>query len=137
MQQLLVNAGSSFAPGLVDRTILVVEDDHLVRDTIVNALMDADYPVVEAETAEQGLELIERQPVALLFTDIRLPGALDGWQLAEQARALHPNLPVIYATGFSAEEPRLVPNGIFLRKPYLPSTVIATIEKLLGGRDRA
>lgn len=75
---------------------------------------------------------MERRPVGVLFTDIRLPGLIDGWQLAERARAINPVLPVIYATGFSSEAPRLVADGILLRKPYLPSTVLATIEKLGG-----
>jgi CheY-like chemotaxis protein len=57
---------------------------------------------------------------------------MDGWGLAEKARALNPNLPVIYATGYSAEAPRLVERGVFLRKPYLPSAVIAAIQKLVG-----
>ena len=61
---------------------------------------------------------------------------MDGWGLAEAARDLHPALPVIYATGFTAEEPRLVPNSIFLRKPYRPSAVLSAIEKLMG-REQA
>jgi CheY-like chemotaxis protein len=56
---------------------------------------------------------------------------MDGWQLAEEARALNPRLPVIYATGYSPETPRIVPGGVFLRKPYLPSRVIEALEQLL------
>lgn len=123
------------APGLLTRTVLVVEDEALVRDTIVWELEDAGYEVIEAVTAEDGLAILQKRPVGVLFTDIRLPGAMDGWQLAEAARTLHPTLPVIYATGYSAEEPRLVAGGVFLRKPYLPSTVIAVIEKLVEGRQ--
>ena len=119
-------------PGLLARTVLVVEDEDLVRGTIAGALEDAGYLVLEAITAEEGLEILEGQPVSLLFTDIRLPGAMNGWRLAEQARALNPNLPVLYATGYSDETPRLVPRGVLLRKPYLPSTVLAEIEKLVG-----
>ena len=88
------------------RTVLVVEDEPLVRETIVCELEDAGFGVFEAETAETGLAILKQQPVSLLFTDIRLPGSMDGWELAEAARALHPALPVIYATGFTAEDPR-------------------------------
>ena len=49
--------------------------------------------------------------------DIRLPGQLSGWDIAERARAMRPDLPVIYATGYSGEL-RIVPGGEFLRKPY-------------------
>jgi CheY-like chemotaxis protein len=123
-----------FAPGLVARTVLVVEDEELVRETITDELQDQGYVVIEAVTAEEGLEILGKGPVGVLFTDIRLPGAMDGWDLAEAARALNPNLAVIYATGYSPEAPRFVRNSIFLRKPYLPSTVISAIEKLVGPR---
>ncbi len=125
------SAGRYPAPGLVARAILVVEDEGLVRETIVAELQDAGFLVFEAETAEQGLEILEDRAVHVLFTDIRLPGALDGWGLAERARSLNPDLPVIYATGFSAEDPRFVPKSVFLRKPYLPSAVLAAIQKLV------
>ena len=79
-----------------------------------------------------GGDRCAHHPVNALFTDIRLPGALDGWQLAEQARKLHPVLPVIYATGYSEETPRVVTGGVFLRKPYVPSTVMAALDRLLA-----
>ncbi len=113
-------------------TILVVEDEDLVRGTVACELEEAGFIVLQAANAEAGLDILERREVGLLFTDIRLPGAFDGWRLAEKARVLRPDLPVIYATGFTAEAPRIVPGGVFLRKPYLPSTVIAEIEKLVG-----
>src|SRR3712207_74059 len=125
-------AADDFAPGLVARTVLVVEDDELVRETVVGELADQGYVVIEAVTAEEGLEVIEKRPVGVLFTDIRLPGRMDGWDLAEAARALNPHLPVIYATGYSPEAPRFVEKSIFLRKPYLPSAVVAAIERLVG-----
>ena len=105
-----------------------------MRDTIVCELEDAGFDVLEAETAEAGLTILKERSVCLLFTDIRLPGPMDGWGLAEAARALHPKLPVIYATGFTAEGPRLVPQGVLLRKPYRPSAVLAVIAKLMGGQ---
>ena len=126
-----VALGHDPSRALLARTVLVVEDEELVRETISAELQDAGFVVLEAETAEQGLEMLEEKPVGVLFTDIRLPGRADGWELAERARSLYPNLPVIYATGFSAEQPRFVPKSVFLRKPYLPSAVVAAIEKLL------
>jgi CheY-like chemotaxis protein len=132
MPLLHVNPDRSPAGALLARTVLVVEDEELVREMIVTELQDCGFVVLEAETAEKGLEMLEEKPVGVLFTDIRLPGRTDGWELAEKARSLYPNLPVIYATGFSAEQPRFVPKSLFLRKPYLPSAVVAAIEKLLG-----
>ena len=132
MPLLHVIPNRNHAPALLARTVLVVEDEELVREMIVSELQDCGFVVLEAETAEKGLEMLEEKPVGVLFTDIRLPGRTDGWELAERARSLYPNLPVIYATGFSAEQPRFVPKSLFLRKPYLPSAVVAAIEKLLG-----
>jgi CheY-like chemotaxis protein len=132
MQVPRLLASSDNGPGLSSTTVLVVEDDDLVRDLIARELEEVGYVVVEAVTAEEGLKVLEHQPVNALFTDIRLPGALDGWQLAEQARKLDPDLPVIYATGYSEETPRVVTGGVFLRKPYVPSTVMAALDRLLA-----
>jgi len=56
--------------------------------------------------------------VDVLFTDIRLPGDLDGWRLAATAREAKPELPVIYASGYVVEKGAAVPGSIFLKKPY-------------------
>ena len=110
--------------------LLVVEDEALVRQLIVLELEDAGYDVVEAETGEEALAALRRNPgIQLLFTDIRLPGTLCGWDIAEQARAIRPDLPVIYATGYSGDL-RLVPGSEFMRKPYKPSAVIDCMRML-------
>lgn len=115
--------------------VLVVEDDPLVRELIVVEIGEAGYGVSEAETAEEGLEILTRDEPALLFTDIRLPGSINGWQLAEEARRLFPALPVMYATGYTDEAPRLVSGAVFIRKPYRPSEILRHIKQLLGNAD--
>lgn len=130
------STGELFSPGEVQRTVLVVEDEELLREMISMALEDAGFLVIEAGTAEEGLGVLMNRPVNALLTDIRLPGAMDGWQLAERARSIDPNLPVIYVTGYSAHMPERVANSIFLRKPYMPSAIIEAIEKLIGDVDR-
>ena len=109
----------------------MVEDDWLLLDTIARGLEDMGYRVVEAMDAEQALSVLRQgcEP-DLLFTDIRLPGSMDGWQLAEAARAECPDIPIIYATGYSDVEARNVPNSAFLHKPYRPSIVVKTAERL-------
>ena len=124
-------SASTLGIPLQARTVLVVEDEPLLRDLIASELAEAGFLVIEAGTAEEGRDVLGQRQVGALFTDIRLPGAMDGWQLAEEARALNPRLPVIYATGYSPETPRIVPGGVFLRKPYLPSRVIEALEQLL------
>lgn len=100
---------------------------------MVDPLKEAGFTVLEAVTAEEGLEILLQRPVAVLFTDIRLPGPMDGWRLGEEARKVNGDLAVIYATGYSHEAPRPVPRSIFLRKPYLPSQIVGVIERLVGG----
>jgi CheY-like chemotaxis protein len=79
--------------------VLVVEDDELVREVAVEGLTEAGFEVVEAASAEEALARCEEHVADVLFTDIRLPGSLDGWDVAEQCRETNPGLPVIYATG--------------------------------------
>jgi CheY-like chemotaxis protein len=111
--------------------VLVVEDELLLSDIIADELEDAGYRVITFLTGEEGLIVLEGpDPVDLLFTDIRLPGKVDGWRLAEAARSLRPGLPIVYASGYSVEQPREVPGSRFLTKPYRPSAVVTVFEQL-------
>ena len=110
--------------------VLVVEDDPLVRCFAVDVLEDEGFDVIEAETAEEGLEHCREALADVLFTDIRLPGSLTGWDIAEQCRAKHPGMPVIYATGFSDGMPRPVPGSVLFQKPYRAEQLVSTIRGL-------
>ena len=113
-------------------TVLVVEDEILVRDMIAEELRDAGFEVLEAEDGEVASSLLTTsETVDVLFTDIRLPGPLDGWAIARLARQLRSNLPVIYATGYTVDRSAEVPGAIFLSKPYQPSQIVETIHRLL------
>ncbi|WP_375409560.1 response regulator [uncultured Methylobacterium sp.] len=114
--------------------VLMVEDESLLLEVITADLEDAGFEVTPAASAEIAMDLLkEGLGVDLLFTDIRLPGAMDGWQLAEAARALRPGLPVIYATGFTTTPPRLIEGSLFFTKPYRASAVIRAIRTLAPG----
>ncbi|MBO1021389.1 response regulator [Methylobacterium sp. SD274] len=109
--------------------ILIVEDEVMLLDVITAHLEEVGYDVIPAVTAEIALDILQRgDPVDILFTDIRLPGAMDGWQLAEAARDIRPALPVIYATGFSHTPPRMVGGAVFFPKPYRAAAVIRAIK---------
>ena len=110
--------------------ILIVEDDELVREMAVESLMDAGFEVVEATTGEEALARCDEHIADVLFTDIRLPGGLDGWDIAEQCRETNPGLPVIYATGFSHVRPRPVPGSVWFQKPYRAEQVVDAIRNL-------
>lgn len=111
--------------------LLVIEDEPLVRELIVLELEDAGYDILEAEDGPTAIRLLAANAdISLLFTDIRLPGGMTGWDIAEKAREMRPDLPVIYATGYSSDDLRLVEGAHFLKKPYRPAMVVAAIAEL-------
>lgn len=113
-------------------TVLVVEDEPLVREMIVEELTDQGFRVLDADTAEAGLTIIQSgQPIDVLFTDIRLPGR-DGWYLAQAGRERLAGLRVIYATGYTVERSRQLPGSVFVTKPYLPSAIADAIRTILS-----
>jgi CheY-like chemotaxis protein len=118
--------------------ILVVEDDNLVREQAVSQLLSLGYDV---ETASDGPEAIEKLSASthfdLLFTDMVMPNGISGKQLADRAKALRPDLPVLFTSGYpnnaisSAEIP--FDGKHFLKKPYrikdLAEKIRAALEK--------
>jgi CheY-like chemotaxis protein len=107
--------------------ILVVEDDQLIRETVVDILTSEGFDVLQAESGEEALQFCGRHSADLIFTDIRLAGPLTGWDVAERCRAKNPDIPVIYATGFSDVRPRPVPGSLLFHKPYSPEQILAAI----------
>ena len=83
-------------------TILVVEDDAIVRMLIVDVLEELEYAVLEAEDGDKALEILASpdQPIDLMMTDHGLPG-MDGRELAKRARELRPSLPILFASGYA------------------------------------
>ena len=116
-------------------TILVVEDDREVRDVVASLLLDEGYNVLEAGDGFEALEMLGAAPVDLLFTDVRMPG-MDGYELARRAKQLHPQLPVIYTTGYS----RRLPGGgealcgAILSKPWRRQELLAEFARALTDR---
>jgi CheY-like chemotaxis protein len=109
--------------------VLVVEDEVLVRDMIVHELTLFGFEVLEAGSAEEGLQQLgQANAIDLLFTDIRLPG-MNGWKLAEEIRKRLADVPVIYASGY-AERMAPLPRSIFLQKPYLPAQILQAAAEL-------
>ncbi len=126
----------SHPPATARIRVLLVEDEFLIRLTLAEALTDAGYEVLEAETGDAALAVLEADPsIRLLLTDIQLPGQLDGLRLVARARAGRPSLPVIYMTGRPDRMGRMAGSGqdVFIAKPYLPSDVCAAAKRLTGG----
>jgi CheY-like chemotaxis protein len=114
--------------------ILVVEDEAIIRMGAVQMLEDAGFEVVEASNAHDALGILEaRNDVRAVFTDINMPGTLDGLRLARMVRGRWPPIHLIVTSGLlSPNDNDLPPGGKFIRKPYDPAHVIATIHGLLS-----
>jgi CheY-like chemotaxis protein len=116
------------------KTVLVVEDEPGLREMVVEELIDAGFRVLEAEIGEAALSVIDSgQPIDILFTDIRLPGTIDGWQIARHAREIIPAIHVIYTSGFAPDRSAQVPDSLYVNKPYLPSDIISAITRHVSG----
>jgi CheY-like chemotaxis protein len=117
--------------------VLLVEDEALIAEIIGEALTDSGHSVHTVANAQDAIaHLSNGARVDLLFTDINLPGELDGVGLAARVREVHPQLPVIFASGrwWRLDELQNHPNAAILRKPYSPARACETVESLLAER---
>lgn len=132
----IAEAAAAEAP-VGNGTILLVEDNEDVRRYSAGVLSELGFTVIEAADGETALDLLARHAeVRLLFSDIGLPG-IDGVETAERARLLHPDLKVLFTTGYAhhssafAESAR--DDARLLRKPYLRAQLAKAIRELLEG----
>ncbi len=103
--------------------ILVVEDDDSIRDLVVRQIFQLGYRVIEAADGAAGLEIIrERADIDLLFTDITMPGGMSGYDLAEAAERLRPDLRILFTSGYSEDSAgrggQQFRKNDLLKKPY-------------------
>jgi signal transduction histidine kinase/ActR/RegA family two-component response regulator len=117
-------------------TILVVEDDEAVRQSSVEALREIGYEVMEAGDAMDGVRLIvDRGGIDLLFTDVGLPGGVNGRTLADGARSAQPGLKVLFTTGYTRDailHDGLLDHGVhFIAKPFSLTDLAAKVRDVL------
>jgi two-component system, response regulator PdtaR len=105
--------------------ILVVEDEFFIAEWVAESLSDLGFAVEIAGNARDALRRLKSASIDVLFTDINLPGGMDGATLAQHARQFLPELPVIYASARVAtlEPEARVSGAVFVRKPYEPEMV--------------
>ena len=114
--------------------ILLVEDEALVRMIASDILTDeGGYRVIEAVNVEEALTLLEPQhDVRLVFTDVEMPGSLDGFALARIVDMRFPGIKVIVTSGRMTPGAGDLPKGMrFLPKPYLPSALVRMVREML------
>jgi len=114
--------------------VLVVEDEPIVRACAVDFLEEDGFDVIETSSADHAATLLRtRDDIDAVFTDVDLPGELNGFDLAHLAQTLHPHIAVVVVSGglpsgFSA----VAPDAHFMRKPYRMTEVSRTIWEMLA-----
>jgi two-component system, response regulator PdtaR len=116
--------------------ILCVEDDYFVRQMAVEGLRDAGYEVVEAKNSAEAIKLMQHpDDIGIIFTDVQMPGSLDGVGLVEKIRLNNPQMPVIITSGFSPHLTErlgvLTPPAVFIGKPYSLREVLIKVKELI------
>jgi CheY-like chemotaxis protein len=120
------------APSPRRTTVLVVEDEVMVRLLVAEELREAGYVVIEAASADEALTVLHSSTgIDLLLTDIRMPGSRDGLALAEEARAALPELKIIVASAFFPRRPPPEIVDAVFTKPYDTLRLIRRINELL------
>ena len=114
-------------------TILVTEDDELLRLYTSQLLEESGYTVVEADSAEEALKVMEaRKDVRLLFTDIQMPPGVDGLELAREVHKRWPSVLLVITSGqVRPTRGEIADHGRFIRKPYLAKDLLGQIGELL------
>jgi CheY-like chemotaxis protein len=114
--------------------VLLVEDEPLVRMTAVDELEDAGFRVLEAANADIALMVLEAQSdeVQVLFTDVDMPGSMNGMALAEQVFARWPHIRLLISSGYACPDPDEIPDhGRFIPKPYHPAALVRQIHDMI------
>jgi len=123
--------------GLVESgrpVVLIVEDEFLLRIDAVDMVKAAGFEVVEAANADEAIEILEsRRDITVVFTDIQMPGSMDGLKLARAVRGRWPPIKIVATSGhLHVRETDLPEGGRFLPKPYSPVEVAGLLQELTG-----
>lgn len=114
--------------------ILIVEDEILLRLDMVMSLEDEAFIVFEASDADEAIRILEAHPeICLMFTDIDMPGSMNGLKLAAAVRDRWPPIKIIVTSGHRQISDELIPiDGRFFSKPYISSRVIKTMREMVA-----
>jgi two-component system, response regulator PdtaR len=114
--------------------VLIVEDDPLLRMLATDVVSEAGYVALEAGDADQALALLQARPdIALLFTDIDMPGSMDGLKLAQSVSDRRPPIKILIVSGQVRPKPSDLPsNSRFVAKPYRSAALVGELRALLG-----
>ena len=113
------------------KCVLIVEDEALIRADAVDMVEDEGFAVCDAPNVAKALRLLEtRDDMGILFTDIDMPGEMDGLDLARVVRKRWPHIAIIIVSGHTHLADADVPNGgVFFSKPYLRATILKALRR--------
>jgi two-component system, response regulator PdtaR len=119
-------------PSTASPVVLVVEDEPLIRMLAVDVLEEAGFEVIEASTADYAILVLDkREDIRVVFTDVDMPGRLNGFQLARHVQDHHHRVKVIIGSGKCRPGPDdVAPGTIFLQKPYPLETLVREVRQL-------
>jgi len=121
-------------------SVLLVEDEVLISNLVADCLAASGFAVHEVTSADEALRYIDSGArIDILFTDVNLPGGMNGAELATRVRKMRPEMPIVYASGrykLSDITP-LVPRSLFMAKPFDPGDVCALLSRLTGASPPA
>lgn len=130
-QMATIGSASAAGRSHPSSTVLLVEDEFLIRELASEYLEDAGFEVTVARDAREALDILKQgEAFDLLFTDIRMPGGMDGKELADIARGMMDGLKVIYATGYLNSTDPLSDAERLIQKPYNMGTLRETLGQL-------
>ena len=112
--------------------VLIVEDGLLIRLHAAQIIEEAEFDVIEASSADEAISILEaRSDITVLFTDIQMPGSMDGLKLAAAVKGRWPPIKIVATSGVVNVRPDDLPEGgRFLPKPYDPTQLTATLREL-------
>src|SRR5829696_8782859 len=120
--------------GPEDPLVVLVVDEPLVRIPAIDELEEADFQVLEAANADVALVVLEARSdeVQVLFTDVDMPGSMDGMALAEQVHRRWPHVLLLISSGYARPHPDEIPDhGHFVPKPYIGATLVRHITEMM------
>jgi CheY-like chemotaxis protein len=115
------------------RLVLVVEDEPLMLMDALDLVREAGYEAIGAKDADEAIRILEtRSDIQVVFTDINMPGSMDGIKLAHAVRNRWPPIEIIVTSGLAlADVQQLLPErGIFFPKPYTPAQIASALHRL-------
>ncbi len=116
--------------------ILVIEDEPLIQNLVEETLSDGGFESAVVPSGEEAVTLLKghKGKYRALVTDIHVGGTMDGWEVAQHAREIEPDFPVVYMSGAAAADwtSKGVPHSIMLAKPFAPAQLLTAISNLLN-----